>query len=454
MSKELTIPPCTLEECVKAFNLTGVHPAANIFPMMSEDEYLALARSVAIQGLEHDIILTHDGRLLDGRNRLMAVYATGQNERFRWLGERTDEQYLQYSLDANLHRRQLTPSQKAVAALEVEKVKAGFAKERQVEAIVRGNKSRHEEKEESPVPQIIGELGAGKTASQKAVAALEVEKKMRENESAKQAAKATGANHAYVSDAKKIEKEAPEMIPEIASGKKTIPQAKRELKEREATVAKKTMNKVNENIGWAQFSWNPITGCKHGCEYCYAKDLHERLFHGPFETYHFKEDRLAMPANTPNTGANNRVFVGSMADVFGDWVPAEDIERVIDVMAKNDQFTFLLLTKNPKRYSEFTFPKNCWKGTTIDTQARADAAAEYAGSFDFVSMEPLLEEVALDGKIWDSIRWLIIGAKSEGQKKIQPDSSWIDPLIVEAMAGDIALWLKDNLIYRPQEVPQ
>ena len=24
-------------------------------------------------------------------------------------------------------------------------------------------------------------------------------------------------------------------------------------------------------IDWADASWNPVTGCMHGCEYCYAR---------------------------------------------------------------------------------------------------------------------------------------------------------------------------------------
>ena len=26
----------------------------------------------------------------------------------------------------------------------------------------------------------------------------------------------------------------------------------------------------NTKIDWADMSWNPVTGCRKGCEYCYA----------------------------------------------------------------------------------------------------------------------------------------------------------------------------------------
>ena len=29
------------------------------------------------------------------------------------------------------------------------------------------------------------------------------------------------------------------------------------------------MNKTK--IDWADYTWNPVTGCLHGCSYCYAR---------------------------------------------------------------------------------------------------------------------------------------------------------------------------------------
>lgn len=30
-------------------------------------------------------------------------------------------------------------------------------------------------------------------------------------------------------------------------------------------------------IDWAETTWNPVTGCLHGCEYCYAWRIAERF---------------------------------------------------------------------------------------------------------------------------------------------------------------------------------
>lgn len=35
------------------------------------------------------------------------------------------------------------------------------------------------------------------------------------------------------------------------------------------------MNKTD--IEWADMTWNPVVGCKHGCEYCYARRIAKRF---------------------------------------------------------------------------------------------------------------------------------------------------------------------------------
>jgi hypothetical protein len=37
--------------------------------------------------------------------------------------------------------------------------------------------------------------------------------------------------------------------------------------------ANPVFNRTNDQISWAKWSWNPVTGCLHGCPYCYAREL-------------------------------------------------------------------------------------------------------------------------------------------------------------------------------------
>ena len=99
--------------------------------------------------------------------------------------------------------------------------------------------------------------------------------------------------------------------------------------------AKATFNETTaDGISWAAWSWNPVTGCLHGCDYCYARAIANRFtnaFPAGF-TPLFHHERLDAPTNTVIPAAHRddpayrRVFVCSMADLYGRWVPDEWIE--------------------------------------------------------------------------------------------------------------------------------
>jgi ParB-like chromosome segregation protein Spo0J len=50
----------------------AVHPVANLFPMLPDDELQELADDIRANGLQHPIVLDKDGVLIDGRNRWAA----------------------------------------------------------------------------------------------------------------------------------------------------------------------------------------------------------------------------------------------------------------------------------------------------------------------------------------------------------------------------------------------
>jgi hypothetical protein len=54
-----------------------VHPAADVFPMMTQEELIDLAEDIKEHGLLCPIVLTEEGLLADGRNRSMACRIAG-----------------------------------------------------------------------------------------------------------------------------------------------------------------------------------------------------------------------------------------------------------------------------------------------------------------------------------------------------------------------------------------
>jgi ParB family chromosome partitioning protein len=99
-----------------------IHPAADIFPMMTEEEYQGLLSDIREYGQKDDAVLL-SGKLLDGRNRYRACKELGIELECCELEPKTDP--IAYVLSKNLHRRHLGASQRAQCAADVATLRRG-----------------------------------------------------------------------------------------------------------------------------------------------------------------------------------------------------------------------------------------------------------------------------------------------------------------------------------------
>ncbi|NIQ97074.1 MAG: DUF5131 family protein [Desulfuromonadales bacterium] len=194
-------------------------------------------------------------------------------------------------------------------------------------------------------------------------------------------------------------------------------------------------------IEWTDFTWNPVTGCKHGCPYCYARAVSKRFGRSFAPRLH--SNRIRQPERRR---APAKIFVCSMADLFGDWVPDAWIRAVIEVVRRCPYHIFQFLTKNPARLQEFNpWPANCWVGATTDTEQRFDEAlallAHVDASVRFISAEPLLFNPTRMSKIVD---WVIVGAMT-GPRATSPDPQWVERLTQLSGLNGIPVFHKNNL---------
>jgi len=174
------------------------HPAAELFPMLSQDELQSLADDIRARGQLDPIVLLDD-KVLDGRNRFEACRMAGVEPKFEPIvlnGTSPTE----WVLSKNLRRRQLTKSQAAAVAVEALPLLEAEAKERMLAG-----------KNADPV-QIIEQGSPMATRS------------------VTQAGDLLGVNRQYVSDAKKLRETAPETYEKVKAGDMTISEAKREQK--------------------------------------------------------------------------------------------------------------------------------------------------------------------------------------------------------------------------------
>lgn len=289
-------------------------------------------------------------------------------------------------------------------------------------------------------------------------------------------------------------------------------------------------------IEWCDSTWNPVTGCLHDCPYCYARTIAHRfglsqkqngkihILDGPvmmdnspggefdmpkpikdaypfgfdptFHRYHLDEpERKKRPRN---------IFVCSMADLFGGWVPQEWIREVIAACKKAPWHRYLFLTKNPAgidRYLEnesgeergasesleYYFP--FWFGTSVTCDGdmkRAEILSGIREGHSFLSIEPLLGPVHLNLKKdhcpncgsldiyednprtrgdetplycddcgWEGnsreelksgIEWVIVGAETGNRKgKVIPQREWVECIVSECKAASVPIFMKGSL---------
>jgi protein gp37 len=224
-------------------------------------------------------------------------------------------------------------------------------------------------------------------------------------------------------------------------------------------TSRPTFNATNEMVDWARWTWNPVTGCEHTCIYCYARDIANRFFPEKF-TPTFHPERLEAPRNTnrPRMAEDvadsvlamswKNVFVCSMADLFGRWVPDQWIDDVFASCRKSPEWNYLFLTKFPQRYVGLDFPETAWVGTTVDEQKRVanaeKAFAKIKVPVKWLSVEPMREPIVFrDLSMFD---WVVIGGQSRSSEapEFHPESWWVIDLAYKARAAGCKVYLKPN----------
>lgn len=265
-------------------------------------------------------------------------------------------------------------------------------------------------------------------------------------------------------------------------------------------------------IDWCDATWNPVTGCLHGCEYCYARGIATRFSghlieldgymetidspltlkqtklhvlkepqrdgkgkimpypYGFDPTFHMYREDIPAKWNKPQT-----IFVCSMADLFGEWVPESWIQAVFKACEAAPQHTYLFLTKNPKRlqdmynarlvrewnkehpdkphpqtadYEKVTpLPKheNWWWGSTITSRKSMFFQGGLSDNV-FLSIEPIQEHLDSGLGSFGDAKWIIVGAETGNRKgKIVPEKAWIDNITDTAGITQAAVFMKDSL---------
>ncbi len=236
---------------------------------------------------------------------------------------------------------------------------------------------------------------------------------------------------------------------------------------------------LNTKIDWADSTWSPVTGCLHGCEYCYARGIAHRFDGGKKLKYGARTildepvivdgNKSAYPFGFVPTLHRYRlndyidkkgrnIFVCSMADLFGSWVPDSWIEEVFAACEKAPQHNYLFLTKNTDRYTtdktyqiflRHTSVKS-WFGTTATRQSELNCKALKLPLFKncFLSIEPIFERINIEeiDIATSPVKWIIVGAETGRRKgKVIPKREWIEQIVEDCRKYEIPLFMKSSL---------
>lgn len=186
------------------------HEYANIFPMMGEVDFNNLKNDISQNGYDETRpILTHENKILDGRNRYKVCQELGIKP--------TIEKYqgnepLQFVISINLNRRHLTESQRATIAVDVVPMFEIEAKKREFGGI--------------PVP------------------------KVEQGRSVDKAGKIFNVGKTYVSEAKKLKELRPDLFEEVKQGRKKLSEVVAEVRKAEKirTIKEQVKDIIDSNI--------------------------------------------------------------------------------------------------------------------------------------------------------------------------------------------------------------
>jgi len=206
----------------------------------------------------------------------------------------------------------------------------------------------------------------------------------------------------------------------------------------------------NDGSGKERIGWH----CEHvseGCRHCYAEAINRRLgtgldykpghlYRAEREGYANGEAKLfldeAVLAQIERWKRPRKIFVGSMTDLFGAFVPTSFIDRIMAEAVLHPRHVLQVLTKRPEQAcaymkapgrrqaivqhlpgvdpADIPWPlPNVWIGTSVesrDVQARLDHLRATPAALRWCSFEPLLGRIGHEAI--EDLDWAVIGGES------------------------------------------
>jgi protein gp37 len=222
-------------------------------------------------------------------------------------------------------------------------------------------------------------------------------------------------------------------------------------------------------IQWTDATFNPWWGCERvspACAHCYADTLARRYGHTLWDRgsprRFLSEEHWRQPLRwnrrAERQGLPKKVFCASMADVFEERRELDRWrERLWELIEATPMLQWQLLTKRPENVWPMVpwrarWPENVWIGTSVENSRqtfRVDILRELPAAVRFISAEPLLGSLFLNGKpsrqalSLDGVDWVIAGGES-GPRHRPVDLDWVRELRDACLATRVPFFYKQR----------
>jgi protein gp37 len=237
-------------------------------------------------------------------------------------------------------------------------------------------------------------------------------------------------------------------------------------------------------IEWCTMTANPAHGCwgpggtekePRRCSYCYAQRMAKRMGgmengggyrqlveegFDPFTPMYDHSVLCRLGEKLSRARKPQRVFLGSMADLGGDWdwvlpgrgtITSLGIQRLlVAFMAEHPRHTFLVLTKRPGGLADVVWPENAQVGVSVSDDAPSDLGRievlldRVNAQVKWVSVEPLLTEHFVQ-EILDGVNWVVVGAQT-GAGASSPEVGAAKEIVEYCAAEMIPCFVKANMV--------
>ena len=238
----------------------------------------------------------------------------------------------------------------------------------------------------------------------------------------------------------------------------------------------------SRGIEWTDATYNITAGCLHRCRWrmpdgtvaiCYAEEVAQGVakaaYPDGFEHHYFREHQRGGMRRSKQPSL---VFVDSMSDLFGHWVPEEHVRAVLDEVRQSPQHIGQVLTKNARRILEFLdlLPDNLWVGVSsppdwmwgrqlslvqqqklLETELKtlAEIRVRRPDLVTWMSIEPLSWDISEFVSGNTPLQWAVIGAATNGKKAFQPAPKHVERLLQVLDSQCVPVFFKGNLRWNP-----